>query len=102
MEDYEAISKSAQDLIMFSHESDWNVITTERYLQMSSEFRSSADRLRKAGHEKNIDSATLAYFEVTLNCVRCHKYVRDEKMKNAGGGIREKIQEYSRKKETDE
>ena len=91
MENYEAISKAAQDLLILSHEADWNVITTESYLQMSSEFRGSVGRLRDAGHEKNIDSATLAYFEVTLNCVRCHKYVRHQDRPQAGEGIRDQI-----------
>lgn len=91
MEDYDAISKAAQDLLLLSHEADWNVITTKSYLQMSSDFRSSVGRLRDAGHDKNIDSATLAYFEVTLNCVRCHKYVRDQNGPAVGEGIRDRI-----------
>ena len=36
----------------------------------------SAERLRDAANEKNIDGSTLEFFDVTLNCVRCHKYVR--------------------------
>ena len=61
-----------------SMESGWNVQTTPAYLKLSSEFRDSAERLRKAAEKKNIDGSTLAYFEVTLNCVRCHKYIRDK------------------------
>jgi hypothetical protein len=48
---------------------------------MSSEFRGSAQRLRDHAKEKNVDAATLSYFEVTLNCVRCHKYVRQTNVK---------------------
>ena len=76
IEDFDLISKRGQDLMLFSHEADWNVFQTEEYLQMSREFRGSAQRVRDAANQKNLDSATLAYFEVTLNCVRCHKYVR--------------------------
>ena len=75
-ENFDLISKSAQDLMLLSHEADWKVIQSPQYLKMSSEFRSSAERLRDVANEKNLDGATLAYFEVTLNCVRCHKYVR--------------------------
>ena len=77
VEDYQKIAKGAQDLILFSQETDWNVIQTESYLRMSREFRESAERLRDSAHDKNIDASTLAYFEVTLNCVRCHKYLRE-------------------------
>lgn len=76
LEDYDLISKNAQDLMLLSHESEWNVFQTQSYLGMSREFRGSAQRLRDSANEKNLDGATLAYFEVTLNCVRCHKYIR--------------------------
>ena len=76
VEDFDLLSKSGQDLMLLSHEADWNVFQTEDYLSMSREFRGSAQRLRDNANSKNLDGATLAYFEVTLNCVRCHKYVR--------------------------
>ena len=75
-EDYGLISKSAQDMMLLSHEAEWNVLTTPEYLKMSNEFRAAAGRLRDSAKTKNLDGATLAYFEVTLNCVRCHKYIR--------------------------
>lgn len=75
-EDYQKISKASQDMMLLSHEADWNVFQTPEYLRMSSEFRGSAERLRDVADAGNLDGATLAYFEVTLNCVRCHKYVR--------------------------
>lgn len=75
-ENYDLISKSAQDLMLLSHESNWNVIQSQQYLRMSNDFRRSAERLRDAANEKNIDGSTLEFFDVTLNCVRCHKYVR--------------------------
>ena len=76
IEDYNLISKNAQALMLLSQEADWNIISTPEYLKSSSEFRDSAQRLREMGNEKNVDGATLAYFEVTLNCVRCHKQIR--------------------------
>lgn len=75
-EDYELITRSAQDLMALSQDADWKVLTTPEYLKMSSEFRDAAERLRDNAKDENVDGATLAYFEVTLNCVRCHKYVR--------------------------
>ena len=75
-EDFQKIGKASQDMMLLSHEADWNVFQTPEYLRMSSEFRGSAERLRDNANSSNLDGATLAYFEVTLNCVRCHKYVR--------------------------
>lgn len=76
MEDFEMIAKNAQDLMALSQDAEWQVLTTPEYLKLSSEFRGSAERLREAASSKNLDGSTLAYFEVTLNCVRCHKYIR--------------------------
>lgn len=75
-EDYEKITQAAQKMLVLSHEADWNVITTKEYLKMSTEFRETTERLRERGREKNLDGATLAYFEMTLSCMRCHKSLR--------------------------
>lgn len=75
-EDYGLITKAAQKMLVLSHEADWNVITTEEYVKMSAEFRTTTERLRERGREKNLDGATLAYFEMTLSCMRCHKKLR--------------------------
>ena len=77
MADFARIEKAADELKKMSMESGWNVQTTPDYLKLSAEFRESTDRLQAAAASKNIDGTTLAYFEVTLNCVRCHKYIRD-------------------------
>jgi hypothetical protein len=77
-EDFEKISKGAQDLMLLSHEADWKVITSPEYLKMSREFRETTERLREQGRQKNLDGATIAYFEVTLNCIRCHKQLRQQ------------------------
>ncbi len=75
-ENFAQIGQAAQDLMLLSQEAEWNVIQAREYFQLSSEFRASAARLRDNANDKNLDGSTLAFFEVTLNCVRCHKYVR--------------------------
>jgi hypothetical protein len=54
-----------------------------RVLGRSSEYRTqnqvfwfSAGNLVLAAERKNIDSATLAYTQMTLSCVNCHKLIR--------------------------
>ena len=54
----------------------WNVIQTPEYQQRSDEFRRHARALTKAAQDKNLDGATLAYVQLTLACVECHKHVR--------------------------
>jgi hypothetical protein len=80
LEDYEQMAKHAQDLKLLSQESIWNVLQTEQYVEHSNDFRRRADAVMAAAKKKNLDGAALAYVELTLNCVQCHKYVRDARM----------------------
>lgn len=76
--DFEMIAKSSQEMHLLSNESTWNVFQTPEYIRLSREFGDSTLRLRDAARDENLDGATLAYFEVTLSCVRCHKYTRSQ------------------------
>jgi hypothetical protein len=77
LEDFAQLAKHSQDLKLLSQESNWNVLQTEQYLRHSDDFRRRADALTDAAKKKNLDGASLAFVELTLNCVQCHKHVRD-------------------------
>ena len=79
VEDFDLIDKGAQQLSLASEDASWQVLQTEDYARQSADFRRSCDSLRKAAKTKNLDGAALAWMEVTLKCVQCHKYVRDER-----------------------
>jgi hypothetical protein len=76
LEDFEAMDRNSKRLQRLSEASNWNVIRTHEYTRHSSEFRRTVDALEKAAQEKDLDAAALAYVEMTLECVQCHKYVR--------------------------
>lgn len=48
---------------------------------MLNDFEYANKSLVLASKEKNLDAATLAYMELTVSCVNCHKIVRDVKSK---------------------
>lgn len=79
LEDYDLIARGAQELALASQASSWQVLQTEEYARQSAEFRRSCDALRTAAKQKNLDGAALAWMEVTMKCVQCHKYVRDQR-----------------------
>jgi len=79
-EDFDAIAQHAQELSLLSQAANWQVLQTPDYLDHSTEFRRAADRLRDAARKKNLDGSALAYVDVTLSCVNCHKYVRGTRM----------------------
>ncbi len=74
--DFDMIAKHSQEMSLLSQATTWQVLQTPEYMRRSAEFRRSTDALTTAAKEKNLDGATLAYVDVTLKCVECHKYVR--------------------------
>lgn len=81
LEDFTGMAKHSQDLKLLSQESNWNVLQTEQYLLHSEDFRRRTDAVTQAARKKNLDGASLAYVELTLNCVQCHKHVREARGK---------------------
>jgi cytochrome c556 len=75
--DFDKIAKHADELIDLSNQAEWKVLTTPQYEIYSNDFRRTADALVKSAKEKNIDACALNYVELTLDCVKCHKYFRE-------------------------
>jgi hypothetical protein len=80
VEDLPLVAKHAQDLSLLSLATNWEVLQTEEYSQRSQEFQRTAGALREAAKKKNLDGAALAYVELTMKCIDCHKYVRNVRM----------------------
>ena len=75
--DFDKIRKQADELIDISKQAEWRVLKTPEYELHSNDFRRIADNLAKNAKDKNLDGAALSYVELTLTCVKCHKYVRE-------------------------
>jgi hypothetical protein len=80
LNDFNKIVQHADELILISKETEFKVMKTPKYELYTDEFRRNAEELVKKAKDKNIDGATLAYMELTLTCVRCHKHTREERM----------------------
>jgi cytochrome c556 len=68
----------AEALMDLRKQASWMVVKTPKYETHSNDFQTNLEALKKAAEKKNIDAAALAYVEMTLTCVRCHQYVREE------------------------
>jgi hypothetical protein len=80
LNDLDKVSQNARDLMDVSRQAEWRVLKTPQYELYSNEFRRAAETLGQRAKEKNTDGAALAYVELTLTCVRCHKHVREVRM----------------------
>lgn len=76
LEDFGKIAQGANALALASQASSWQVLQTEDYARYSAEFRRSCESLRSAARAENLDGAALAWMEVTMKCIQCHRYVR--------------------------
>jgi hypothetical protein len=80
LNDFDMILNHADALMQLTKEIEWRVIKTPRYEVQSNEFRRSVESLQEKATQKNLDGAALGYVELTLSCVKCHKYVREVRM----------------------
>jgi cytochrome c556 len=86
VEDFDMLEDAAEGMSLMSLASHWNVLQTQEYLDQSSEFRRAAESLKRAAEDNNLEGATLAYIEVTMSCVKCHKYMREMQLARADFG----------------
>lgn len=77
LEDFDRISAAATRIHALSLDESWMVIQTDEYRRQSDEFRRAVKLVVDAAHDRNIDGATLGYMQLTLNCVRCHRQLRN-------------------------
>jgi hypothetical protein len=85
--DYDKITRSCEELIQLTTTEDWYVIKTPKYEMHSNEFRRTAEVIIQKAKNKNLDGVTLAYFEMTMSCVRCHQYVREVRDTSLPNGL---------------
>ena len=79
LKDFDLIAKNAQAMALLTEDENWMVLETPEYRAYSAEFKQIANRLRQSAKDKNLDGAALDYVQLTLNCVDCHKHVREAK-----------------------
>jgi hypothetical protein len=77
---FDEIGRSAEELILISKAAEWSVVKTPQYEIHSNSFRRAAESLVEKAKDKNVDGVALAYVDLTLSCVKCHKHVRDTRM----------------------
>ncbi|MBX9789098.1 MAG: hypothetical protein K2Y37_09305 [Pirellulales bacterium] len=82
LEDFDALRASANamrrlsDIEGFARRTD-----AKEYRAQLQIFEFANDELIRHAKEKNVDGAALAFTQLTLSCVNCHKHLRDEKEK---------------------
>lgn len=75
--DFQSVQKSTEQIRKLTLDSNWMHIQTEKYRENTSNFERSLNLLKRMCEEKDMDGVTLAYMQVTMRCVECHRDLRD-------------------------
>jgi hypothetical protein len=79
LNDLAKVQASAEKLLEISKAAQLRkAINTPAYENHANYFQRSAELAIEKAKAKNIDGATLAYVEMTVTCVRCHQYTREQ------------------------
>jgi hypothetical protein len=73
LEDFEALDAYAKDLEALGTAGFLFILDTDEYRTRAESFRAAARALRSAAREENAEAGALAYVDLTLRCVRCHR-----------------------------
>lgn len=76
LEDFELIAFNAAKLKAVSQSADWQFRKSAEYQRHTGDFTRQAEALARAAERKNVDAATVAYFQMTASCVSCHRHLR--------------------------
>jgi len=75
-ENYPLIATNSYKMKQFSQRSSWDVRQSPEYRGLTLDFQRALGSLASAAEKKNVDAATVYYFQLTTSCVTCHKHLR--------------------------
>ena len=82
-EDYAEIAKNARSMNALSHMEKWVRASLPAYRAQLRIFENANEQLITNADAEQLDGAALAYVQMTLSCVNCHKVVRDSSNESA-------------------
>jgi hypothetical protein len=75
--DFEEIGKRARSLAALNQMERWVRSGVPEYRAQLQIFQNANQQLIRAADHENLDGAAMAYVQLTLSCVNCHKVMRD-------------------------
>ena len=76
--DYAMIEKHATGMQSAGYLEAWVRADTPGYKEQLHTFDHANSAIVTAAQSKNLDGVTIAYAQLTISCVQCHKIVRDK------------------------
>lgn len=76
-EDFDAIGKAARSMNSLGQMEKWARASMPAYRAQLHIFQDANEQLIRSSDQKNLPAAALAYVQLTMGCINCHKIVRD-------------------------
>lgn len=77
--DFDKLAENARSMTQLNAIEEFVRGRDETYRHELHAFEHASRQLLQQAEKENIEGATLAYMELTLSCVNCHKHLRDHK-----------------------
>jgi cytochrome c556 len=77
-EDFAQMATDAWEVRRIGETALMKVSPNQDYVKYATEFSSAVEELQRRAKAHDLNGATLSYIRLTMNCVECHKYVRDK------------------------
>jgi hypothetical protein len=77
---YELVGRHADLLIQVSKEMEPRLPKTAQSEMNNNDFRRAAQTIAEQAKAKSSEGIALAFSDLTMSCVRCHKHVREVRM----------------------
>ena len=76
LNDLREVERLADELVQVSDASQWSPSQEPEYLRRARDFRASTAAIAEQARAGYSDGVALAYMEVTLSCIQCHRFLR--------------------------
>lgn len=77
-EDSRLVKTGAEALSTMCEAEEWRVSKDVMYRQFSNDFQRGTKLLADAAQAGDLDKALVRWMDVTIQCIDCHKFVRDK------------------------
>ena len=77
IEDFAQMALDARELKLIGETTLMKVSPDLEYAKYSTEFSTVVEELGRRAKAHDLNGSTLSFIRLTMNCVECHKYVRD-------------------------
>lgn len=76
-DDLKLVTEGTETLLKMPKEAKWRISNDIMYRRYSTEFVQAVEELQEEAENHDIDGASMAWVNVTMKCLKCHKWVRN-------------------------